>query len=398
MKTITKKQPKSVGSSVVTDVVRLFVGVLFIFSGLIKLNDPVGTQIKLTEYFEVFAGDLPGLAGLFHAMIPLALGLAVVLCVAEVVLGVALLVKYRLRTTLWVLLALIVFFTFLTFYSAWFNKVTDCGCFGDAIKLTPWQSFGKDVLLLGLILWLFARCNRLGAETGSRAKAVTVWGSVLASVAVAVYAIFYLPVIDFLPYKKGASIPENMKMPPGATPDVYQTMYTMKHAKTGEQKEISDKEYIDSGIWKDESWQIAATSEPRLVKKGVKPKITDFAVHTADGQDITQDVFKGNKLLIVIADVQKSNRVGLADLGALIKGLEGKNVTPLFLTSSDEAQFETYRHEFQWSAPYYFTDATVLKTMVRTNPGALLLKDGTVLDKWPAAALPSAETVLKHPL
>jgi uncharacterized membrane protein YphA (DoxX/SURF4 family) len=398
MKTITKKQPKSVGSSVATDAVRLFVGVLFIFSGLIKLNDPVGTQIKLTEYFEVFAADLPGLAGLFHAMIPLALGLAVVLCVAEVVLGVALLVKYRLRTTLWVLLALIVFFTFLTFYSAWFNKVTDCGCFGDAIKLTPWQSFSKDVLLLGLLLWLFAQRNRLGAATGSRTKAVTVWGSVLASVAVAVYAIFYLPVIDFLPYKKGASIPENMKLPPGATPDVYQTMYTMKHAKTGQQKEISDKEYIDSGIWKDESWQIAATSEPHLVKKGVKPKITDFAVHTADGQDITQDVFKGNKLLIVIADVQKSQRAGLADLGSLIKGLAGRNVTPLFLTASEEARFEAYRHEFQWSAPYYFTDATVLKTMVRTNPGVLLLKDGVVLDKWPAAALPTAETVLKHPL
>ena len=398
MKTITKKQPKSVGSPVAGNVVRLFVGVLFIFSGLIKLNDPVGTQIKLTEYFEVFAADLPALGGLFHALIPLALGLAVVLCVAEVVLGVALLVRYRLRATLWVLLGLIVFFTFLTFYSAWFNKVTDCGCFGDAIKLTPWQSFGKDVLLLGLILWLFAGRNRLGSETRSPAKAAVVWGSVLASVAVAVYAIFYLPVIDFLPYKKGASIPENMKLPPGATPDVYETMYTMKHAKTGQQKELSDKQYIDSGIWKDTNWQIAATAEPRLVQQGVKPKITDFAVHTADGQDITQEVFKGNKLLIVIADAQKSNKAGLAKIGDLVKGLAGKNVTPLFLTATDEATFEAFRHEFQWSAPYYFTDATVLKTMVRTNPGALLLKDGTVLDKWPAAALPAAETVLKHPL
>ncbi len=395
MKTITRKPQQTPAVQVLNHAVRWFVGVLFIFSGLIKLNDPVGTQIKLTEYFEVFAADLPALAGLFHALIPAALVLAVVLCVAEVVLGVALLVRYRLRTTLWVLLGLIVFFTFLTFYSAWFNKVTDCGCFGDAIKLTPWQSFGKDILLLVLLLWLFAQRHRLDSGKSSSAGGVLVGASVAVSLAVALYAIFYLPVIDFLPYKKGASIPENMKLPPGATPDVYVTYYTMKNAATGEQKEVSDKEYIDTGIWKDESWQITATSEPRLVQKGTKPKITDFAVSTPDGQDITAQVFEGNKLLIVIADVQQGNKASFAKMKELIAGLEGKNIQPLFLTSSDEATFEAFRHEYQWSAPFYLTDATVLKTMVRTNPGVILLKDGVVLEKWPAIAIPSAETVQK---
>ena len=129
-----------------THVARYFVGVLFIFSGLIKLNDPVGTQIKLEEYFDVFATDIPALSGLFHGLVPLALYLSVILCVLEVVLGIALLIKYKLQSTLWVLLLLTVFFTFLTFYSAYFNRVTDCGCFGDAIKLTPWQSFSKDII------------------------------------------------------------------------------------------------------------------------------------------------------------------------------------------------------------------------------------------------------------
>jgi len=393
MKTITKpKQPSTVTQALHT-AARLVVGVLFIFSGLIKLNDPVGTQIKLTEYFEVFASDLPALGGLFHALIPLALVLAVVLCVAEVGLGVALLAGYRLRTTLWVLLGLIVFFTFLTFYSAWFNRVTDCGCFGDAIKLTPWQSFGKDVLLSALILGLFARRSAAPVSGNNRAKGLLVGGSVLASVALATYAIFYLPPVDFLPYKVGASIPQNMQLPPGAVPDVYETMYTMKNTRTGEQQEISDKVYVDSGIWKDKNWQIAATAEPRLVQKGTKPKITDFAVSTGDGQNITADIFRGNKLLIIVADVHKSNPASFGKITELIKGLEGKNVSPVLLTASAEAAIDAYRHEYQWSAPYYFTDATVLKTMIRTNPGAILLHNGTVLEKWPAIALPTAEKV-----
>ena len=132
-----------------TAAARYIVGFLFIISGLIKVNDPVGTQIKLEEYFEVFSSDI--WSG-FHALVPLALFLSVFLSVLEVVLGVALLVKYKMKITTTVLLVLIVFFTFLTFYSAYFNKVTDCGCFGDALKLTPWQSFIKDIVLLVLIM------------------------------------------------------------------------------------------------------------------------------------------------------------------------------------------------------------------------------------------------------
>jgi hypothetical protein len=138
----------------ITLVFRIFVGALFIFSGLIKINDPVGFSIKLAEYFEVFSNDF---ASFFHLFIPYSLSLAVILCLLEVVLGINLLTKHSINYTVNLLLLLIVFFTFLTFYSAYFNKVTDCGCFGDAIPLTPWQSFGKDIILLISILWLFFR-------------------------------------------------------------------------------------------------------------------------------------------------------------------------------------------------------------------------------------------------
>ena len=126
-------------------IVRWFVGLLFIFSGLVKLNDPMGTAIKMEEYFEVFSSDI---WSVFHYFVPYAMHFGLLVVILEVLLGVALLINYRMKLTSWVLLLLIVFFTFLTFYSAYFNKVTDCGCFGDAIPLTPWQSFGKDIVLL----------------------------------------------------------------------------------------------------------------------------------------------------------------------------------------------------------------------------------------------------------
>src|SRR5699024_1522707 len=135
---------------------RIIVGVLFIFSGLIKVNDPVGTAIKLEEYFEVFSTDI---SSFFLIFIPYALFLSVFLSVLEVILGLAILLWYRSRATIWTLLLIIIFFTFLTFYSAYFNKVTDCGCFGYDIKLTLWQSFIKDIILLVLRLVLFFNMN-----------------------------------------------------------------------------------------------------------------------------------------------------------------------------------------------------------------------------------------------
>ena len=133
-------------------IIRFIVGGLFIFSGLIKVNDPAGTAIKLQEYFEVFAQDF---GEFFHFFVPYALPLAVFLVVLEVVLGVAVLINFSMKKTTLVLLVLILFFSFLTFYSAYFEKVTDCGCFGDAIPLDPWESFYKDVILTVLIVWLF---------------------------------------------------------------------------------------------------------------------------------------------------------------------------------------------------------------------------------------------------
>src|SRR5690349_12963557 len=189
---------------------RIFVGGLFIFSGLIKLNDPIGTQIKLQEYFEFFAEDI---GSFFHYFIPWALEIGMIMIVLEVVLGVAILLYYRMDISTWVLLALMVFFTILTFYSAYFNKVTDCGCFGDAIKLTPWESFIKDIVLMVFVLHLFWYRKTYAHMLKPSLGYSIVLGTTLLCIFLGIFAIRHLPFIDFRAYQVGAHIPTQM-IPP----------------------------------------------------------------------------------------------------------------------------------------------------------------------------------------
>jgi len=354
---------------------RFVVGGLFIFSGLIKLNDPVGTEIKLEEYFEVFAQDF---GSLFHYFIPWSLGIGLILVVLEVVLGVAVLINYRMKTTAWVLLALMVFFTFLTFYSAYFNKVTDCGCFGDAIKLTPWESFTKDVILMVFVLHLFWYRNRLVASLRTREGHAVVLGVTIASFIAGIYAINHLPFIDFRAYRVGNHIPTQMLAPE-------QPIVEYIFIKDG--KEVVSGKYLPA----EEGYQYK--SFRILNEEDTKPKITDYAVTSPEGEELTQWTFQGNKVLIVMVDVAKASTDNIADLRTLTRALEGK-VDCLILTSSSEEVVETFRHENQLAVPYAFADATVLKTVIRSNPGICLWKDGTVLGNWHHNDTPTADEIL----
>lgn len=356
---------------------RFFVGGLFIFSGLIKLNDPIGTEIKLEEYFEVFAADF---TTLFLYLKPIALELGLILIVLEVVLGVAVLINYRMNLTTKVLLGLIIFFTFLTFYSAYFNKVTDCGCFGDAIKLTPWESFTKDVILIVFILHLF--WYRKTYEPSLRTReghAVIIFTTVL-SFFLGIYAIRHLPFIDFRAYRIGNHIPEQM-MPPEQP--VFE--YVFRKKDTGEEI-TSDKYLTDTVAYKYIS--VRQTNE-----EATKPKITDYSVYNLDGENVTQQTFEGIKLLFIIYDVSKASVKNMDAIRSLVKTLDGK-IDMMVLTSSGSEQFEIFRHEHQLAVPYYFADATVLKTIVRSNPGITLWNDGTVKGMWHHNDTPDANEVL----
>ncbi|MEM9338856.1 MAG: BT_3928 family protein [Bacteroidota bacterium] len=357
---------------VIKEIARFAVGGLFIFSGLIKVNDPVGTAIKLEEYFEVFAYDI---APFFEWFVPAALFLSVFLSVLEVVLGVALIIGYRIKITAWTLLGMIVFFTFLTFYSAYFNKVTDCGCFGDAIKLTPWQSFQKDIVLLVLIGIIFWKRNDYQSFLSPLLRELKMITVSVVLIGIAIYAIRHLPFIDFRAYKVGNNIPSLMKV---SAPLKYE--YTVeKEGKTYTfEKYPSDPGYNYIGS--------------KLLNPEAQPKITDLSVWNDDG-DFTDDLLTGTKLAIIIHDVDKVSLKKIDRIRNLT--FRNPNYETWILTSSGAQKFEKFRHEQQLGAPYFFADATVLKTVVRSNPGIWLIKDGTVMAKWHYNDTPLSDEVVE---
>jgi uncharacterized membrane protein YphA (DoxX/SURF4 family) len=354
---------------------KFFVGGLFIFSGLIKLNDPIGTEIKLEEYFEVFANDF---GSFFELFIPYALEIGIVLIVLEIVLGVAVLINYRMNLSTKILLALLVFFTFLTFYSAYFNKVTDCGCFGDAIKLTPWQSFYKDIILMVFVLHLFWYRKRYEPLLRTREGHAIIIGTTAISFFLGIYAIQHLPFIDFRAYRIGNNIQEQMK--PQEAP-LIEFIFEKDGEEVRSQKFLTEEEgykYKDSRV---------------LNVEESTAKITDYAVSSVDGEDVTQQTFTGAKLLIIIYDVKFASAKNVSQIKSLVKEIEGK-VEVMVLTASSGADFEAFRHEHQLAVPYYFADATVLKTIIRSNPGLTLWVNGTVKGMWHHNDTPESAKVL----
>ena len=370
---------------------RFFVGIIFIFSGLIKANDPLGFGYKLEEYFEVFHIDF---------LNSFAVAIAIIICALEIILGVALLLGIRARQTSIGLLALVVFFTFLTFYSAAFDVVRSCGCFGDAIPLTPWQSFTKDLILLFFIVIIYLNRDKIqpvlkSEKDETRALIIT---SVL-SFGFALYTYNFLPVKDFLPYHKGANLPEYMKIPEGAPLDIYEIRYSLKNKKSGETKKMTDKEYLETEIWKDANWEIIGTPESKLVKKGFEPKIRDLKIADSQGTDYTSEIIENPyyNLVIVAEQLNKANINAIGDLNALaINSAENYNIRTVLLTSASPDSMEVFRKRNKLVMEVFNADGVPLKSMVRSNPGLLLLKDGIVIDKWHFHMLPSYEKLEKE--
>src|SRR5258708_7284216 len=204
-------------------IARFIVGVLFIFSGLVKANDPLGLSYKMQEFFEVWN---------FHWLDNLTLAFSIIMIVFEIVAGVAILLGWRMKLFSWLLLVLIVFFTFLTGYAYLSGKVRECGCFGDCIPLTAGQSFAKDLVLLVLILFLFFFRDKIRTHLSPPVGLSLLILATILSFSFQWYVLIHLPVVDCLPYRVGANIPEKMKAPPRAIPD--STMITMIYEKQRE--------------------------------------------------------------------------------------------------------------------------------------------------------------------
>ena len=434
---------------------RLLVGSLFIVSGLIKANDPVGFSYKLNDYFAPGVFNMPWLD-------PWALELSILVCVAEIVLGVAVLFGARMKLASWSLLLLMIFFTFLTGYTAvanWFfdnpesattlffqdlfgfvarediSYMKDCGCFGDAIKLTPWQSFSKDLILmvfsiiifihrdrvkpgdikedainlsvsgvlialfaLGAVSWIFpiwfalvtfavllALKHIIQSESRDWAMA---GAATLLSLGFSLYCFAYLPIKDFRPYRIGNNIAELKECPPDAPQDVYED--TWFYRVDGEVKSFTTEE---------EPWNIPGAEfvdrETELISKGCEPPIHDFVLEGEDGFDYTEDILAEPFMLLAITyDITEAAGEAQKQLNAINEGaMNDPDGGPYMygLAANVHHEVDQYRHEHQVMYDVLTGDATMLKTIIRSNPGLVLLKEGTVIGKWHYNRLPSYE-------
>ena len=358
---------------------RLLVGILFIFSGLIKANDPLGLSYKMQEFFEVW--NMPALDSY-------TLGFSIVMIVFEILAGVAVIIGWRMRLFAWLLLLLIIFFSFLTGYAVISGKVRECGCFGNCIPLQAMGSFIKDLILLLLITILFIYRNEIKSRLSSRSSLIILALTLVFSLVVQWYALRYLPMVDCLPFKKNANIFEKMKPPPGAIPDssVIHFVYEKNH-KTMEYTADQLPADLDS------SYTFIKRYDKLIRKGNAEPEIKDFSLISSSGSDSTVQILgrSGYQLMLISGSFPQGSQKWDKTFLLLYTLAKSKNI-PVILVTSNRIAGENWLNKNALSneIPVFGCDATAVKTAARTDPTLYLLKKAGILDKWSYANLDMA--------
>lgn len=353
---------------ILTHISRLLVAVIFIFSGFVKLVDPLGSAYKFEEYFGADVLNLEFLS-------PYALQFSIVLILAEIMLGVMLLVGFKARFTVWSLLLITLLFLFLTWYSAYYDKVTDCGCFGDAVKLSPWETFYKNIVLIVLVAFLMIRVYDIHPIFSENFAKRISFISFVVFIGIIIYVLRYLPIIDFRPYAVGKNIPEGMVFPENAERSVYED--TWIYAVDGEERTFTTEE---------KPWTIEGATfvdrKTRTLKEGYVPPIHDFTMER-DGEDITEFLMEKEKLmLIVVYNLRLANEKGLEKIKILSERALENGFTVFCFSASTQEDFDKVKAEYNFDFDLLFCDETTLKTIVRSNPGIVTLNKGTITGKW----------------
>jgi uncharacterized membrane protein YphA (DoxX/SURF4 family) len=307
-----------------THISRVLVGLLFIYSGFVKLVDPIGSQYKFEEYF---GADVLNL----EFLIPYALPFSILLIVTELVLGIMLLVGYKPKLTVWSLFGLNLVFLFLTWYSYTYNKVTDCGCFGDALKLTPKETFYKNVIFMVFIVILILGVKHIKPLVSNKFSSLTTFSSVFLALIVTYYVLQHLPIIDFRAYSIGTDIAKGMEYP-----------------------EDSDE----------------------------LPPIHDFMIETDEGDKLDEMLAKEKAMLIIMSNLKKTEKDGIADVSKVAKQASEQGYEIYVLTASYIEDLATTQKEYGLPYTFGFCDETALKTVIRANPGIVTVKNGIISGKW----------------
>ena len=365
------------------NIARIIVGALFIFSGLVKAIDPLGLAYKMEEFFEVWAGD-GYFTWLMNSLHHQSLLFSIVMIMLEVTLGVALLAGWQKKLVLNLLLLLMLFFTFLTSYVLFSGKIRSCGCFGDCIPLTPIQTFTKDIILLLLVIFLLLRKKYIMPWLKDPLPLMLVLIAILGTILLQMHVLKYLPTADCLPYKKGNDILELRKMPAGAVQDKYAMSFV--YEKNGEKKEFTADKLPDS------TWKFSDRKQT-LIEKGKNnvPKINDFSLSDADGNDSTEAILnKPAYYLLFLKEIEKGSDKWLPVFTALIKKATLEN-KPVYIVTSDTKNVQQYFHQLHsMDVVIYTCDVTAIKTAARANPTLLVMKGPVVQEKYSWADMAEA--------
>lgn len=352
---------------------RIIVGVLFIFSGLVKANDPLGLSYKMQEFFELWG---------LHALNAYTLSFSVAMIAFEIIAGVAVLVGWKMNLFSWLLLLLIIFFTFLTGYAVITGKPKECGCFGDCIPLTALQSFEKDLVLLALILFLFFFRKRIHPLFKTFNNILALFFSAVFSFSFMWFTLLHLPVVDCLPYKVGKNIMGEMKIKEGQKKD--STVITFVYEKAGKEVEFTADNF--PADYNDSAYKFVRRYDKVIREGNALPAIKDFFLSDARGKPVTETILmaEGYKLLLFLRnDYPKGDWITRADV--MVQECSRKAIPSILVTSISLEELYKEPPPLFYRMNPVTCDATAIKTAARANPTLYLLNRDTILKKWAAA-------------
>ncbi len=358
---------------------RLIVAVTFIFSGYVKAIDPLGTQYKIADYLQAL-----GLAGVIPDWMTLAASIA--LSTLEFSIGIFLLFAIRRRLFSKILLLVMATMTLITLWIAIANPVKDCGCFGDAVKLTNMQTLGKNIILLAIALCLWKRPLKMVRFISKPTQWIVINYTILFSIALSLWSLWYLPLFDFRPYHIGANIEEGMEIPKDAKLPQFETTFILE--KNGQRKEFTIDNYPDS------TWKFI-DSKTIQTEDGYAPPIHDFSIEDRKtGEDITQEVLhdKSYTFLLISPNLAKADDSNFGTIDQIYEYAQDYGYRFICLTASSDKDIAKWQDTTGAEYPFYTTDATTLKTIIRSNPGLLLLHNGTIIKKWSHNDLPDEDS------
>ena len=405
----------------------LVVGSVFIVSGLIKVNDILGFSYKLEEYFS------PQVLN-WTIFYPYATPFSAFMAFLEVFLGASLVMRWKLRYVTYITFALTIFFGFLTFYSAYFDVVKDCGCFGDAMKgsvgrsLTPWESFSKDMILFALLIPLVIWHEKISEGSCKhelvylpislllvgalswvfdwfgmaafwamflivyviirRTRRIEIIGMVLIAVLtlLSMYITYeHLPFKDYLPYAEGKNLRQEMKTCAELNLPCTEMgfLYRLKNKKTGELLKIDDRKYMEQALWQDTNWEMQAEIQNIVYTQGYEPSIHDFVFFDEEGQEMSEEILSAPNIFVLIAyNLQTANWGNICAIKEAQAFAEQTHAKFVLLTASSWQEIKDFKETNNFEVLAYQGDGTTLKTVIRANPGLVQIKSATVVGKW----------------